>query len=123
MTLIDMIHEFGAGRIAPANFLDVSGGARYDQWLAALHIIHADPDVTCGLINVFGSMTPCDEVAKAVATAHEQMSLPATLIIRLKGNRAAKGLAILREAKLPGVVLADTLTGAVQLAVHAAGGA
>lgn len=122
MTIIDLIHGFGDNHIGPANFLDVSGGARFDKWMAAFYAIHADPNVRCALVNVFGGMTPCDDVAEALVLAHEQAILPHTVIVRLKGNRAEQGLALLRSARLPGVVLADSLTGAVQLAVHAAKG-
>ena len=117
MTTMDIIKLFGG---SPANFLDIGGGAGADKVAAALRIILADPNVKAVLFNVFGGITRCDEVARGILTALEEVNLQAPMVVRLVGTNAEEGRAILADAKM---ITAETLADAAKKAVAAAQGA
>ena len=95
MTLLDVIALHGG---EPANFLDVGGGADAEQVRTAMDIILADPGVRIVLVNIFGGITRCDEVARGVVAATRNLSRGVPLVVRLVGTNEKEGLAILRDA-------------------------
>jgi succinyl-CoA synthetase beta subunit len=111
MATMDIIKLFGG---EPANFLDVSGGAKADQVAVALRIILSEPKVKVVLINIFGGITRGDEVARGILDALSQLETKAPMIVRLAGTNAAEGMAILADAE---VVTGTTLSDAARKAV------
>jgi succinyl-CoA synthetase beta subunit len=95
MATMDIIKEFGGN---PANFLDIGGGAGADKVAAALKIILSDASVKSILINIFGGITRCDEVAKGVLQAMEDIKTDIPIVIRLTGTNDQEGLKILQDA-------------------------
>ena len=117
MTSMDVIKLFGG---EPANFLDIGGGAGADKVAAAMRIILSDANVKAVLYNIFGGITRCDEVAKGILTAMEEVKPTVPMVVRLVGTNAEEGRALLADANM---ITADTLADAAQKAVAAAKGA
>jgi succinyl-CoA synthetase beta subunit len=118
MTTMDIVKLFGG---SPANFLDIGGGASADKVAAALRIILADPNVKALLFNIFGGITRCDEVARGIVTALQQVPTEVPMVVRLVGTNEEEGRAILAGASRS-VQTASTLVEAAQKAVAAAKG-
>ena len=97
MTTMDEVKRAGGN---PANFLDVGGGAQADRVRTCLGIVLSDPNVKGILINIFGGITRCDEVAKGVISATESMEIKVPIVVRLAGTRAEEGAAILSQSSL-----------------------
>jgi succinyl-CoA synthetase beta subunit len=116
MTTMDIIKLFGG---QPANFLDIGGGAQADKVAAALRIILSDPNVKAVLINIFGGITRCDEVARGILKAMDEVKPKVPFVARLVGTNEEEGRAILSQANL---ITATTLAEAAQKAVKAAQG-
>ena len=95
MATMDIIQEFGGN---PANFLDIGGGAGAEKVAAALKIILSDHAVKSILINIFGGITRCDEVARGVLQAMEDLKTNIPIVIRLTGTNDQEGLQILQDA-------------------------
>ncbi len=114
MATMDIAKLFGG---APANFLDIGGGAQADKVAAALRIILSDPNVRAVLFNIFGGITRCDEVARGICTALEEVHTSVPMVARLVGTNEEEGRRILAEAHM---ITAATLTEAAQKAVAAA---
>lgn len=120
MTTMDMTKLYGAADgIGPANFLDIGGGASPEQVAAALRIILSDANVKCVLFNIFGGITRCDEVARGILTAYNEVKPTVPMVIRLQGTNAVEGSQIINDARIPNITSADTLTEAAQRAVAA----
>ncbi|MCS6992519.1 MAG: ADP-forming succinate--CoA ligase subunit beta [Anaerolineales bacterium] len=117
MATMDILKFFGG---APANFLDIGGGAGAEKVAAAMRIILADPNVKAILINIFGGITRCDEVAKGLIAAMEEVRPSVPMVVRLVGTNAEEGRAMLANASM---ITAETLAEAAQKAVAAAKGA
>jgi succinyl-CoA synthetase beta subunit len=117
MATMDIIKFYGGD---PANFLDVGGGAQADKVTAALRIILSDDRVKAVLINIFGGITRCDEVARGVLKAIETLGATIPFVVRLVGTNEEEGRRILAEANL---ITATSLADAAQKAVAAAKGA
>jgi succinyl-CoA synthetase beta subunit len=115
MATMDVIELYGG---EPANFLDIGGGAHSDQVRAALRILLHDPYVRAVLVNIFGGITRCDVVARAVVDAMAAGEVNVPVVARLVGTNAAEGRAILEGT---GVVPASTMTEAAQKVVALAG--
>ena len=113
MATMDIIKHYGG---SPANFLDVGGGARADKVSAALKIILSDPNVKAVLFNIFGGITRCDEVARGILQALEQVPTDVPMVVRLVGTNDEEGRAILTAANMD---TAGTLMEAAQRAVAA----
>jgi len=118
MATMDIIKHFGG---APANFLDIGGGAKAERVATALRLILADPNVKAVLFNIFGGITRCDEVAKGIVTAFEEVEPTVPMVTRLVGTNEAEGRAILEDSGYR-LITATTLAEAAQKAVAAAGG-
>jgi succinyl-CoA synthetase beta subunit len=114
MTSMDVIKLFGG---EPANFLDIGGGAGADKVSAAMRIILSDPNVKAVLYNIFGGITRCDEVAKGILAAMEEVKPKVPMVVRLVGTNAEEGRALLTDADM---ITAETLADAAQKAVAAA---
>ena len=114
MATMDMIKLAGG---SPANFLDIGGGAGAEKVTAALRIILSDPKVKAILVNIFGGITRCDEVARGILAAMAEVKPKVPMVIRLVGTNAEEGNRLLQDAK---GITADTLTDAAKKAVAAA---
>jgi succinyl-CoA synthetase beta subunit len=121
MSTLDVVAYAGEehGGVRPANFLDIGGGASAEVMANGLEIILSDRDVRSVLVNVFGGITACDEVARGIVAAFallasrdEHVGRP--LVVRLDGNNAELGRQILADAALPGVEQVDTMDGAAR---------
>jgi succinyl-CoA synthetase beta subunit len=130
MSTLDVVAYAGAdlnGGVRPANFLDIGGGASAAVMANGLEIVLSDPDVKSVFVNVFGGITACDEVAGGIIHALELLQqrgeqLDKPLVVRLDGNNAAAGRAILDEAASPLVEQVDTMDGAAKRAAELAAG-
>lgn len=121
MATMDLVARFGEkSGIGPANFLDIGGGAGADKVAAALQIILADPEVRAILLNIFGGITRCDDVARGVLQALEQVPTDLPFVVRLVGTNQEEGVRIINEANLPNLTGATSLYEAAQKAVAAA---
>jgi succinyl-CoA synthetase beta subunit len=119
MATMDIIKLYG---MAPANFLDVGGGADKAKVSAAFKIITADPNVKGILINIFGGIMKCDIIAEGVVAAVKEVGLQVPLVVRLEGTNVDAGKKIIRESGL-NVLPADDLDDAAQKIVKAVKGA
>jgi len=118
MSTMDIIKYYGG---APANFLDVGGGATAEKVTAAFKIITTDPDVKAIFVNIFGGIMKCDTIAQGVITAVKEVGLKVPLVVRLEGTNVTEGKKMLAESGLDIVNATDMADGA-QKAVHAAKG-
>jgi succinyl-CoA synthetase beta subunit len=116
MATMDITKLYGG---APANFLDIGGGAQADKVAGALRIILSDPNVKAVLFNIFGGITRCDEVAKGILEALREVPTEVPMIARLVGTNEEEGRALLASANM---ITAATLAEAAQKAVRAARG-
>ncbi|MGD9317819.1 MAG: ADP-forming succinate--CoA ligase subunit beta [Anaerolineae bacterium] len=116
MATMDITKLYGG---EPANFLDIGGGAQAEKVAAALRIILSDPNVKAVLFNIFGGITRCDEVAKGILEALNEITTDVPMVARLVGTNEKEGRQILAEAEM---MTAATLTEAAQKAVAAARG-
>ena len=134
MSTLDVVAYAGEefGGVRPANFLDIGGGASAEVMANGLDIVLSDPSVRSVLVNVFGGITSCDAVANGIVSAigmlaeqGEPVSHP--IVVRLDGNNAAQGRAILDQAGIAVVeqvaTMDDAARRAAELAAAAATGA
>jgi succinyl-CoA synthetase beta subunit len=119
MATMDIIKLYGE---APANFLDVGGGATKEKVAAAFKIITADPNVKGILVNIFGGIMRCDVIAEGVVAAVREVGLKVPLVVRLEGTNVELGRQIIADSKLD-VVAAMDLDDAAQKIVAAVKGA
>ncbi len=126
MATMDIIKLFGG---SPANFLDIGGGAGAEKVAAAFRMILSDPHVKVVLINIFGGITRCDEVARGIITAVNEVQPHVPMVVRLVGTNAEEGRHLLAQVgeiqnQQPGfwMVSAETLADAATKAVSAARG-
>ncbi len=118
MATMDIIKLYGE---APANFLDVGGGASKDKVTAAFKILSSDPNVKGILINIFGGIMRCDVIAGGVVEAVKEVGLSVPLVVRLEGTNVDLGKKIIADSGL-NVVSADDLDDAAQKIVKAVRG-
>jgi succinyl-CoA synthetase beta subunit len=116
MATMDVI-ELCGGR--PANFLDVGGGAGAEKVAAALHLILGETSVRAVLLNIFGGITRCDEVARGVLSAMVEVKPRVPFVARLVGTNEEEGRRLLSQAKM---ITAGSLMDAAHKAVAAAEG-
>ncbi|MBA3464789.1 MAG: ADP-forming succinate--CoA ligase subunit beta [Deltaproteobacteria bacterium] len=116
MSTMDIIKFYGG---APANFLDVGGGATAEKVTAAFKIITSDPEVKAIFVNIFGGIMKCDTIAEGVIKAVKETGLKQPLVVRLEGTNVELGKKMLAESGLNIVAAADMADGA-QKAVKAA---
>ena len=112
MTTLDLVDYYGG---APANFLDIGGGAKAERVTQALDMVFSDDNVDAVVFNIFGGITRGDEVAKGINEALEQFDeIPKKVVVRLAGTNAEEGMEILNTDL---VEVEKTLEDAVQRAV------
>ncbi|PLW83280.1 ADP-forming succinate--CoA ligase subunit beta [Kineobactrum sediminis] len=119
MGTMDIVKLHGG---APANFLDVGGGATKERVSEAFKIILSDDKVKAVLINIFGGIVRCDLIAEGVIGAVQEIGVQIPVVVRLEGNNAELGRKVLADSGL-NIIAATSLTDAAQQAVKAAGGA
>ena len=119
MGTMDIVKLHGG---APANFLDVGGGATKERVTEAFKIILSDENVKAVLINIFGGIVRCDLIAEGVIGAVEEVGVEVPVVVRLEGNNAQLGREVLASSGL-NIEAAESLTDAAQKVVAAAGGA
>lgn len=107
---------------APANFLDVGGGATKERVAEAFKIILSDSNVKAVFVNIFGGIVRCDMIAEGIIGAVEEVGVTVPVVVRLEGNNAEKGAEILSQSDL-NIIAGESLTDAAQKVVAAAGGA
>jgi succinyl-CoA synthetase beta subunit len=119
MATLDVVSQVGG---EAANFLDLGGGASPDVMAAALEVIDSDDRVKSVLVNIFGGITRCDDVANGIVKAMERVSPQFPIVVRLDGTHAKEGREILADCDCPNLRMAETMVGAARLAVELAGG-
>ena len=127
MSTLDVVAYAGEefdSKPAPANFLDIGGGASAEVMANGLGVILGDEQVKSVFVNVFGGITACDEVANGIVDAfkilQDQGVEPKPLVVRLDGNNAELGRKILEDANLPGVEMVGSMDDAARRAAEIA---
>jgi succinyl-CoA synthetase beta subunit len=115
MATMDIIKHFGG---APANFLDVGGSSNPNKVVIAFKAILKDPKVRLILINIFGGITRCDDIARGILAAREQIAVPVPIVVRLVGTNQKEGRALLKDTEM---TVASTLEEGARLAVQMIG--
>lgn len=114
MATMDLVKHYGG---EPANFLDIGGSSNPQKVLTAMKIILRDSNVRAILINIFGGITRCDDVAAGIVMAYEQLKPEAPIVVRLTGTNEEKAKVILKKVNLES---ADTLDNVVKTAIRLA---
>lgn len=112
MATMDMIKLYGG---EPANFLDIGGSSNPQKVVDAMTILLSDKNVTSVMINIFGGITRCDDVARGLVTALTEIKTEIPIVIRLSGTNAKEGLEIIKDYGLPTV---STMSEAAQKAIE-----
>jgi succinyl-CoA synthetase beta subunit len=112
MASMDVIKHFGG---SPANFLDIGGSSSPQKVIDAMNLLMSDKNVKVIMINIFGGITRCDDVAKGLVIALDQLKVDIPIVIRLSGTNAEEGLRIIKEHNLPTV---GSLSEAAQEAIR-----
>jgi succinyl-CoA synthetase beta subunit len=119
MATMDIIKHFGKGHgVAPANFLDVGGGANQEQVTKAFKMILRSPKVKAIFVNIFGGIMKCDVIANGVVAAARELGLKVPLVVRLEGTNVELGRKILNESGLA-IQAASTMADGAQKVVAA----
>jgi succinyl-CoA synthetase beta subunit len=118
MSTLDVVAQAG-GR--PANFLDAGGGSKAEAITSAVEVILSDEKVTAVLFNIFGGITRCDEVARGLIEAFDQIKPTVPFVVRLDGTNDVEGRQLLADAALPNVFTEPTMLGAAEKVVELAG--
>ncbi len=116
MATMDMIKYVGG---APANFLDIGGGASPERVAKAFELVLEDSNVKALLVNIYAGINRCDWIAEGVIRAVRQLDVRVPLIVRLSGTNVELGRKMLIDSNLP-IISADTLAEAAEKAVAAA---
>jgi succinyl-CoA synthetase beta subunit len=117
MSTLDVVNQVGG---SAANFLDLGGGAGADVMTAALEVINTDPNVRAVMVNIFGGITRCDDVARGIVNALEKVTLSSPIVIRLDGTNAPEGRAIISDLNSEAIFVESTMIGAARRAVELA---
>src|SRR5205085_11384073 len=118
MSTLDVVAQYG-GR--PANFLDAGGGSRAEAITQAVEVILSNDNVSAVLFNIFGGITRCDEVARGLIEAFDQIKPDVPFVVRLDGTNDEAGRKLLAEASLPNVHTEATMLDAARRVVELAG--
>jgi len=111
MATMDMIKYYGG---SPANFLDIGGSSNPQKVIDAMNLLLSDKNVKVVMINIFGGITRCDDVARGLVAALDQLKVNIPIVVRLSGTNSKEGLEIIKSANLPVV---ETMTQAAQMAI------
>jgi succinyl-CoA synthetase beta subunit len=119
MATMDIIKHAGEKHgVAPANFLDVGGGATQEQVTKAFSMILRSPKVKAIFVNIFGGIMKCDVIANGVVAAARELGLKVPLVVRLEGTNVELGRKILNESGLA-IVAATTMADGAKKIVDA----
>ena len=118
MATMDTIKLYGG---APANFLDVGGGATAEKVTEAFKIMLRNTDLKAILVNIFGGIMKCDTIATGIVTAAREVRLKVPLVVRMKGTNEDLGKKILADSDLP-IITADNMGAAAEKVVAASKG-
>ena len=118
MSTVDVVSQVGG---KAANFLDVGGGADEDVMVNALEVINLDPSVRSILVNIFGGIVRCDEVARGIVSALDRVDIGAQIVLRLDGTNAVEAHRIIDEAASEKIVSERTMLGAARARGRARG--
>lgn len=113
MATMDLIKYYGG---FPANFLDIGGSSNPQKVIDAMHLLLSDKHVKVVMINIFGGITRCDDVARGLVTALESMQIDIPVVVRLAGTNAKEGLDIIKHATHLNVV--ESMSEAAQTAIN-----
>jgi len=119
MSTLDVVAQAGG---SPANFLDAGGGSDAEKIEQAVDLLLANDAVKAVLFNIFGGITRCDEVARGLIAAFEQIKPSVPFVVRLDGTNDVEGRRLLQEAALPHVHAAKTMNEAAEMVVALAAG-
>ena len=119
MSTLDVVAQAGG---SPANFLDAGGGSDADKIKQAVDLLLANDAVKAVLFNIFGGITRCDEVARGLIAAFEEIKPSVPFVVRLDGTNDVEGRRLLQEAALPNVHAARTMNEAAEMVVALAAG-
>jgi succinyl-CoA synthetase beta subunit len=114
MSTLDVVAQAGG---KPANFLDAGGGSNAAKIKQAVELILANDSVKAVLFNIFGGITRCDEVAKGLIAAFDEIKPSVPFVVRLDGTNDIAGRELLQEAALPNVHAARTMNEAAEKVV------
>jgi succinyl-CoA synthetase beta subunit len=117
MSTLDVVAQAGG---QPANFLDAGGGSKAEAITQAVEVILSNESVKAVLFNIFGGITRCDEVAKGLIEAFDQIKPDVPFVVRLDGTNDEEGRRLLAEANLPNVHAESTMLGAAKRVVELA---
>jgi succinyl-CoA synthetase beta subunit len=117
MSTLDVVAQAGG---KPANFLDAGGGSKAEAITSAVEVILSDPKVKAVLFNIFGGITRCDEVARGLIEAFEQVDPQVPFVVRLNGTNEEEGRKLLADAAHPNVTVEETMDGAAAKVVELA---
>jgi len=112
MSTVDMIKLYGG---TPANFLDIGGSSNPQKVIEAMTLLLKDPKVKVVLINIFGGITRCDDVASGLLAAFEQLKTEIPVIVRLTGTNEKEAREMLVGSRLK---IAETMDEATRMAVE-----
>ena len=112
MATMDMIKLYGGD---PANFLDIGGSSNPEKVIEAMNILLSDKNVSAVMINIFGGITRCDDVARGLVAALDVIKTEIPIVIRLSGTNAKEGLEIIKGQGLPTV---STMSEAAKKAIE-----
>lgn len=118
MSTLDVVSHVGG---SAANFLDVGGGAGADVITAALEVVNSDDNVRAILVNIFGGITRCDDVARGIIEALGRVALRSPIVVRLDGTNASEGRVLLADHESGRMVSQPTMLDAARKAVELAG--
>ena len=116
MATMDLIKLHGGD---PANFLDVGGGATAERVAAAFKLILSNENVSAILVNIFGGIVRCDDIAKGIISAVKEVGVNVPVVVRLEGTNVTKGRELLAASGLD-IIAAEDLTDAARKAVASA---
>lgn len=116
MATMDMVKLFGGN---PANFLDVGGSSNPEKVVNAFKIILSNPSIKAILINIFGGITRCDDIAKGILEAFARIKINVPIVVRLTGTNSEQGLKMLEGSPL---IPASTFAEAVKKVIEVSGG-
>ncbi len=119
MSTLDVVARAGG---SPANFLDAGGGSDAEKIKQAVDLLLANDAVKAVLFNIFGGITRCDEVARGLIAAFEDIKPSVPFVVRLDGTNDIEGRRLLQEAALPNVHAAKTMNEAAEMVVALAAG-
>jgi succinyl-CoA synthetase beta subunit len=116
MATMDMVKLFGGN---PANFLDVGGSSNPEKVIHAFKIILSTGNIKAVMINIFGGITRCDDIARGILESFKQIKIDVPVVVRLTGTNAVEGLQLLKGSSL---IPASTFAEAVRKVIVASGG-